>query len=574
MESLLHPPHTAYIEQRAMTDAGWRWLAWSDRAIVDEQGRIEAIIGVGRDITLRREVKEELRQSKDQLQNILDNSTEWIWEMDVSGHHIYSNNILKELLGYSPEEFMGSECMRYLHPDDLLEVQKALPGLISEKRGWREWVLRWRHRDGSYRYLESNAKPIFNAAGEVVGYRGSDRDISERKATEAALHAATQAAEAANHSKSLFLAKVSHEIRTPLTAIVGYGEMMEDAALNSEHRNYLAAINAASHSLSLLINDILDLSKIDAGELVIKQKDIRLRSFMAKLADMQKEQVARKGLELEVDIGAEAPDLLVGDPLRMQQVMLNLLSNAVKFTEQGSIGIAVVVAEESDSRVLLDISVTDTGIGVAAELHERIFEPFEQGFDFSTHRYAGSGLGLSISRSLADLMGGSVSLESQEGAGSTFHLLIPLLKKIDDISSKPQPREEPLPWSGPALNILLADDTPINVQFIRTVLEKSGHQVMVAENGKVALDKLHANAFDLVLMDIQMPVMDGVDALKVLREQERLSGKHLIVIALTAYALMGDREKYLKMGFDGYLSKPFTTRALLSELTRVLPVCS
>ncbi len=572
MEDLLHPPHTAYVEQRAMTVSGWRWLAWSDRAMLDGKGRIEAIVGVARDITLRRQVKEELRDSREKLQNIFDNSSEWIWEMDLSGRHTYSNYRLSELLGYPPEEFVGKEFLGYLHQDDLLEVKETLPVLISEEQGWSDWVLRWRHKDGSYRYLESNAKPIFNAAGELVGYCGADRDITERKASEVALQAATQAAEAANRAKSLFLAKVSHEIRTPLTAIVGYGELMEDAELTSEHKKYLAAINAASDTLSLLINDILDLSKIDAGELVIKQEDIHLPSFITKIADVQQQQVAQKDLSFDVSIDADVPDLLVGDPLRIQQILLNLLGNAIKFTEKGAVSIDVSVVEEGGIRVLLDISVKDTGIGVAAGLHERIFDPFVQVFDSSSHQYSGSGLGLSISRSLADLMGGTVELESQEGVGSTFHLLIPLQKKTGDVSKAFLPEEEPLSWSGPALNILLAEDNTINIQFIKAVLENLGHKVMAAENGKIALEKLNTNVFDLVLMDIQMPVINGIDALKALRELEPLSGNRLTVIALTAYALIGDREKYLKMGFDGYLRKPFTTKELVNELVRVVPV--
>jgi PAS domain S-box-containing protein len=369
MESLHTPPHTAYVEQRAMTVAGWRWLAWSDRAIVDEKGRVEAIVGVGRDITQRKMVKAELRASKEKLQNIFDNSSEWIWEIDLSGRHIYSNDKLSGLLGYPAEDFVGKEFFSYLHPDDLLEVEEALPVRISEKQGWSGWVLRWRHRDGSYRYLESNAKPMFNAAGKVVGYCGADRDITERKASELALQTATQAAEAASRAKSLFLAKVSHEIRTPLTTIVGFGELLEDAELTSEHRKYLAAINAASNTLSLLINDILDLSKIDAGELVIRQEDVRLRSLIDKLAEGQEQQIVKKNLTFNVSINADVPELLVGDPLRIQQVLLNLLGNAIKFTEQGAISIDVCVVEEGAFRVLLDISVTDTGIGVAAELY-------------------------------------------------------------------------------------------------------------------------------------------------------------------------------------------------------------
>ena len=290
-----------------------------------------------------------------------------------------------------------------------------------------------------------------------------------------------------------------------------------------------------------------------------------------KLAKSQEQQIAKQNLSFNVSINSDVPGLLVGDPLRIQQVLLNLLGNAIKFTEQGAISIDVSVEEEGAFRALLDISVTDTGIGIAADLHERIFEPFIQVFDANSNHYRGSGLGLSISRSLAGLMGGTVELESQVGTGSTFRLLIPLQKKIDDISEKPIPEIVPISGSMPALNILLAEDNQINIQFIKTVLVNLGHKVMTAENGKVALDHLNTNVFDLVLMDIEMPMINGIDALKTLRELEQFSGNHLTVIALTAYALMGDREKYLKMGFDGYLRKPFTIRELVNELVRVVP---
>ena len=283
--------------------------------------------------------------------------------------------------------------------------------------------------------------------------------------------------------------------------------------------------------------------------------------------------LAKKGLVRVIKYMGPVPEKIFTDPRRFRQILINLLSNAIKFTEKGTISIAVAFAEASGPRVLLDIAVKDTGVGIPADLHEHIFEPFVQGVGLSTQQYSGSGLGLSISRNLAGLMGGTVNLESQEGAGSTFHLLIPMQQKEDDLSKKSLPGQKPLQWRGPTLNVLLAEDNSINVEFIEAVLMKFGHKVIVAENGKVALDKLQTNVFDLVLMDIQMPVMDGVEALKVLRELEALGGKQLTVVAMTAYALMGDREKYLNMGFDGYLSKPFTTRELLNELVRVVPAC-
>ena len=792
--------------------------------IFDEEGQFRGYRGIDRDITQRKKVSDELRESKEKLQNIFDTSTEWIWEIDLSGRHTYSNQRLSSLLGYDPDEFVGVDYFDFLHEEDSQEVKKALPKLIAEKRGWNGWVLRWQHRNGSYRFLESNAKPIINSAGEVVGYRGADRDITERKAmeenyrrlasltsdyvhyctrtgnssfrvqwvdgaissisgyrikdvltmgcflplvhpddqqtmsdyllslvpgdrksiefrivtqqqeirwvseksqcetgqfegelillgavtditerkqaeealrksremliqtkqlaqvgswqldvasnqltwseetfrifgrdpqsfafsydeflkavhpedraavdaaystslrdgrdtyelghrivrqdtgevryvyekcqherdakgtiiksngmvqdvterktNEVALLAATQAAEAANRAKGLFLAKVSHEIRTPMTSIIGFGELLEDTELDPEQQKYLAAINAAGSDLTLLIDDVLDLSKVDAGELAIKLDDFSLRDFISKMASLQEPQAAVKKLALSVRIDTAVPEFLIGDPLRIQQVLLNLVGNAIKFTEKGEVGIEVSLVEETEVRVLLDIAIKDTGIGIPSGQLQKIFEPFAQAPGVNSQNYCGSGLGLSISRSLSALMGGSLRVESQVGTGSTFHFILPLKRKTGHVAKKALAESDVPLWKGPTLNVLLAEDHPVNTQFIKTILENLGHKVTHAGNGKVAIDLFKANAFDIVLMDIQMPVMDGVDALSILRELEQLNGRPLTVIALTAFALIGDQEKYLEMGFDGYLSKPFTTRALVDEMVRVLP---
>ncbi len=293
--------------------------------------------------------------------------------------------------------------------------------------------------------------------------------------------------------------------------------------------------------------------------------------IITKLAALKKLQIADKNLLLNISINADVPDLLMGDPLRIQQILINLLGNAINFTEKGSIGLFISVAEERGNRVLLDMSVKDTGIGIQTDLQEMIFEPFAQICGSDTSNSNNAGLGLAISQSLAGLMGGSLRVESQVGVGSSFHLLIPLQRKAENITKAPLVEKETRAWNGPPLRILLAEDNLINIQFIKIVLENLGHVVTVTENGKVALDTLRAETFDLMLMDIQMPVMNGVDALKVLRDMEQLKAKSLPVIALTAYALIGDKKKYLTMGFDGYLSKPFTTRELVDELVRIVP---
>ena len=536
-------------------------------------GDLELSFSIVHDITERKHAEEALHQSEVTFRKLFSDSSDAILLIDSAGVFVECNQAALDLLKMTRQQFLQlspAQISPEFQPDGRRSAESA-PAMIAlaYSKGLHRFDWTCVNAEGNEFIVEVSLMPIV-VKGKTMLHTAW-RDITARKASEEALLAATQVAEAANRAKSVFLAKVSHEIRTPLTAIVGYGELMEDAELTSETRKYLSAINAASNSLSLLIDDIIDLSKIDSGELVIRQEDFQLGSLIKKLAKGQEQQIAKKDLSFNVSVGTDVPEILVGDPLRIQQVLLNLLGNAIKFTEQGAISLSVVVAEESKARVLLDISVIDTGIGIAADLHERIFDPFVQISDANCHQYNGSGLGLSISRSLAGLMGGTVELDSQVGVGSNFHLLIPLHKKLDDISEKLLQEIEPITESARALNILLAEDNQINIQFIKMLLENLGHKVMTAGNGKVALDILNTNVFDLVFMDIQMPVMDGIDALKVLRELERLSGKHLPVIALTAYALMGDKENYLKMGFDGYLRKPFKTKELVDELQRLVP---
>jgi len=413
-----------------------------------------------------------------------------------------------------------------------------------------------------------NAAPIIKDL-EPISIIGIMTDISERKANETALLAATRAAEAANKSKGLFLAKVSHEIRTPMTSIIGFSELLEDANLTSEERRYLDLIQSSANNLSSLLEDILDLSKVDAGELVIKQEEFKPKKLFNELVSTKKKQMKTKDLSFNFSIDNDIPESLIGDYLRIRQVLLNLLDNAIKFTEKGEISVAVTVVEETGSWVMLDIAVRDSGVGIAENMQKRIFEPFVQAHADTTHHYGGSGLGLTISQSLADLMGGSLRVESQNGVGSTFRLIVPMQRLNDNRSEKLATERKALTWTGPPLKILLAEDNPVNSVFIETVLKNMGHTVAVAKNGRVALDTLKEKNFDVALMDIQMPLVSGVDVLSVLRRREELSGKHLNVIALTAYSLIGDQEKYLEMGFDGFLSKPFKQKELIEELARV-----
>jgi len=507
------------------------------------------------------------------FQELVESLNDWIWKVDEFGVYTYVSPRIKDLLGYEPEEVIGKRPFDLMPQEEAERVSRLFEELVKKRQPFYALENTNRTRGGDLIVLETSGVPIIDNQGRFHGYQGVDRDITKRKSNEMALVAATQAAESASQTKDLFLAKVSHEIRTPLTTIIGFGELLEDTDLTPEQKKYLAAINSSGSTLASLIDDVLDLSKVEAGKLALNLKDFSLHALISKLVATQAQQIEEKGLQVNISIDPDIPDLLIGDSLRIQQVFLNLFCNAIKFTEKGEINISAAVVEKTGLRVLLEIAVEDTGIGISADLQERIFEPFAQISNPSRPNCVGSGLGLTISRSLADLMGGSIRVESREGVGSIFHFLVPLQIKIDPLSDKSliTERKSSL-WSGQVLNILLAEDDTVNAGLIKIALQNMGHTVTVAENGKVALDTLKANTFDVVLMDIQMPVMNGTDVLKVIREQEKTTGKNLIMIALTANALVGDKEKYMKMGFDGYLSKPFRTNELIDEMIRVMPI--
>ena len=540
----------------------------SGTPIFSEEGQFRGYRGIDRDITARKQMERGRRERDESYKLLVENQNDLVVKVGADGRFLFVSQSYCKTFGKNEEELLGQSFMPLVHEEDRAPTAKAMESLLHPPH--TAYIEQRAMTKEGWRWLAWSDRAIVDGKGRIEAVVGVGRDITDRKRSEMTLLAATQAAESANRAKDVFLAKVSHEIRTPLTAIIGFSELLEDAELLPEHKRYLTAIRTSGSTLASLINDILDLSKIEAGKLDVKSAQFNLHKLITKLVATQKQHLEKKKLSISTSIDTDVPDAVIGDPLRIQQVLLNLLGNAIKFTEKGHIDISASVAEESGLRVLMDIAVKDTGVGIPADLQEKIFEPFAQILNSKTPKNGGSGLGLTISRGLATLMGGSIRVESREDVGSTFHLLIPL----QGISGNPS--EPPLPvslsslWRGPVLNILLTEDNPINTLFIETCLKNMKHAVTVAKDGKSALDALNANTFDLVLMDIQMPVMNGTEVLRVIRDMEKTSGKHLTVIALTAYALLGDKEKYLNLGFDGYLSKPFKTKELMDEFLRVL----
>ncbi len=470
-----------------------------------------------------------------------------------------ANPAAQPLFGYRASEFIGMP-IRNLIPDwpqgfpDSGQASARLEGTGRRKLG------------GSFpaelevSRFSLNDKPYRLAA---------IRDISARKRAEEAMQQAKELAENANRMKSEFLANMSHEIRTPMNGVIGMTDLLLETELSAEQRDYLTTVKDSARHLMSIINDILDFSRIEAGRLSLNPEDLELMPLLQRALRPLQLRAEAKGLQFGLNLAPGVPAWLHADGGRLQQILSNLVGNAVKFTEQGRIEIGVDL-EPCDEIECVHFWVADTGIGIAPDKLEHIFDPFIQADGSITRRYGGTGLGLAICRRLVELMGGRLWAESQVGQGSRFHVIIPYLAASSTMTTTEPTRAMSTSPPPSPLKVLLAEDNPVNQKVAVRMLEKAGHSVHVAEDGVQAVAAWRDGRFDLILMDVMMPNLDGIEATEQIRREEAARGGHIPIIALTANAMQGDREKCLAAGMDSYLAKPIRFDTLQQEIANVM----
>ncbi|WP_231491346.1 PAS domain S-box protein [Pedobacter sp. Leaf170] len=541
-----------------------RWYAvHSSYSYTDPDNGAKVFTGFMSDITERKGVEESLRINEEKYRSILANMKLGLLEIDNDGHITYANNSFCYMSGYAMPELIGKSAEDLFLPEGKSE---------SEKDKWRSiekgladaYEIETVDKQGNKKWWLSSGAPRYNDKAELAGSIGIHLDITDKKNQELELVDARVEAEQSAQSKETFLANMSHEIRTPMNAIMSMANQLAKTNLEPQQEFYLETIHTASKNLLVIINDVLDLSKIDAGKLSLENIGFNLIDVLHNAMQVITHKGEEKGLDLNnYHFDGSIAKVLIGDPYRLNQVLLNLMTNAVKFTEKGSVDlICRVIADKPNSQVI-HVSVVDTGIGMEASFVKHLFEKFSQEYESVSRKYGGTGLGMSICKELIEQMGGEIFVDSVKGVGTTISFVIEFPKgKSDDVPEKAETT-----FSEDFLlgrKVLVTDDNDLNRLVASILLLDYGATVMVAENGEIALDMIEKETFDVILMDIQMPVMNGYDTTRKIRKM----GNNIPIIALTASAIKGEKEKCLSMGMNDYITKPINEEDFLKTIDK------
>jgi len=525
---------------------------------------------LARDFVHRKGIEKQLFGSEEKYRSLIEQLSEAIYFTSVEGEFIEFNKATADLLGYTSEELKSLNAKHiYAEPGD----REKFIDIINHQTEVVDYEVQLRRKSGELiDCIESSAVKYYR--GKIVGYQGIIRDITLRKKTES-LQRAKDLAEQANKFKAEFLANMSHEIRTPMNAIMGMVHLLHQTDLTEKQRGYLEAIDTSADNLLELINDILDFSKIEAGKLQLEQKYFSLKKVVTALVNTIRFKAEEKQLNLILNIDKRIPELVSGDSLRLNQILLNLVSNAIKFTQHGEIRVTVKLIDVIDDKARIFFTVSDTGIGISQDKLNTIFDSFTQATTDTTRIYGGTGLGLAIVKRLIDMLNGVIMVKSKPGEGSEFIFEIdfPVQKESVELDEPDEPGElmNIIEEVG-ACRILLAEDHPINQLVTSEMLKNRWEQVQIdiVDNGKAVIRKLSESPYDIILMDVQMPEMNGHDTTRYIRSNMEKPVAEIPILAFTAYATTGEAEKCIEAGMDDYISKPVDPDSLCKKICEVL----
>lgn len=559
------------------SDGSVQWVRWEIHPWRDSAGKVGGIVIFSENITEPKHTVEKLRESAQRLSRAQEIAHLGSWELDLETDQLLWSDEVYRIFGLQPQEFKASyqAFLEAVHPEDRAAVDAAYTGSLHAGRDSYELEHRIvRKSSGEIRVVHEKCEHLRDPSGSVVRSIGMVHDITERKQAEAELRQAKEAAEAATRAKGQFLANMSHELRTPMTGLLGMLDLALQGELSPGQRGQLEAVNKSAHALLRILNDILDFSKIEAGMLRLVEEFFPLQESVRRAMELFEIEAKTKGLNLVLDIAPETPQLVKGDEGRLRQILVNLIGNAVKFTEQGQVTLRVTVGNPTaDGRREVTFAVIDSGIGIPEEHQHCLFQPFSQADGSHSRRYGGTGLGLSISQEVARLLGGSLTFSSTPGHGSTFVVTLPLQEVLAEAPEPLHRADHPAMTAAvdkSRVRLLVVEDNPTIRDLLGLLLQQGGLAFDTACNGKDALQLWSQGPYDLILMDLQMPLMDGFETTRIIRGEEKQHGGHIPIVALTAHANQADREKCLEAGMDEYLAKPFNIQRLFAVIERLL----
>jgi PAS domain S-box-containing protein len=526
--------------------------------LTNKEDEITGFVGIAKDITAKKTWERKILLSEERHRGFFEHSQGLMCTHDLKGKILTVNPAGAQLLGYSAEEYL-QKTLFDLVPAEYGDVVRMYLKHIKEQ-GYFKGLMKVQHRDGSFKtWMYNNIlSEMMDGEKYVIG---NAVDMTERILIEKELIKAKVQAEQNAHAKDVFLANMSHEIRTPMNAIVGFANLLKDTPLNDEQAEFLSYITTSTENLLGIINDILDISKIESGHIVIEEVPFSVKEIVRTVRSILKNKAGEKGLELDCAVDESIPATLLGDPTRLNQILLNLTNNAVKFTTKGSVNIIVEQIADTNTETTISFKVVDTGIGIPQDKLQMIFDRFTQANSDTTRKYGGTGLGLSISKSLVELQDGTLMVESIPEEGSTFAFTLTYKKVKEEGKSKNVNNSQLI--SDKKVHVLLVEDNVLNQKLALRVLEKFGFTSDLAQNGRIAVEKVRENKFDIILMDLQMPEMDGYQATTFIRQELKST---IPIMAMTAHSLVGEKDKCIEIGMNDYITKPFNQRELFEKI--------